>query len=218
MKKTIAILLAIVTCISLNACGNSSNNEYHKLGETVSTDIFEFTLNAAEFTVALSSVYDEAYFTPKEYEPDADADNPYVAPVGHTYVAFSYTVKNLDRASSEFHDGYFATVKYDGKKYNNMEEGAYFQYNDEQYLDVDGKLKSKKGGEWYTDPGNNLLLLTGEKETRRAYIDIETEIKDLTEDVEITIKIPNSEGKEEAFTFLVTAADRESYTKSEIDN
>lgn len=218
MKKTIAILLAIVTCISLNACGNSSNNEYHKLGETVSTDIFEFTLNAAEFTVALSSICDETYFTPKEYEPDADADNPYVAPVGHTYVAFSYTVKNLNRASSEFHDGHFATVKYDGKKYNNMEEGAYFQYNNEQYLDVDGKLKTKKGGEWYSDPGNNLLLLTGEKETRRAYIDIETEIKDLTEDVEITIKIPNSEGKEEAFTFLVTAADRESYTKSEIDN
>lgn len=218
MKKIMAVLLAIATCISLNACGNTSNSDYHKLGETVSTDIFEFTLNAAEFTVALSNINDEAYFTPKEYDPNADADNPHVAPVGHTYVAFSYTVENLNRASSEFHDGSFATVKYDGKKYNNMEEGAYFQYNDEQYLDVDEKLKTKKGGEWYSDPGNNLLLLTGEKETRRARIDIETEIKDLTEDVEITIKIPNSEGKEEEFTFLVTAADRESYTKSEIEN
>lgn len=218
MKKITAIFLAIVICISLNACGSSSNSDYHKLGETVSTDIFEFTLNAAEFTVALNNIKDEMYFTPKEYDPNSDADNPFVAPVGHTYVAFSYTVENLNRSSSEFHDGSFAAIKYDGKKYSSMEEGAYFQYNDEQYLDADGKLKSKKGGEWYSDPGNNLLLLTGEKETRRAFIDIETEIKDLTEDVEITVKIPNSEGKEESFTFLITAADRESYTKAEIEN
>ncbi len=218
MKKTTAILLAIVICISLTACGSSSNSDYYKLGETVSTDIFEFTLNAAEFTVAINNITDEAYFTPKEYDPNSDDNNPFVAPVGHTYVAFSYTVENLNRASSEFHDGSFASVKYDGKKYGKMDEGAYFQYDNEQYLDTDGKLKTRKGGAWYSDPGNNLLLSTGEKETRRAFIDVETEIKDLTEDVEITVKIPNSEGKEEAFTFLITAADRESYTKAEIEN
>lgn len=214
MKKLIAFLLAVVTCVSLAACGASSNGNYHKLGETVSTDIFEFTLDAAEFTVALSNIVDETYFTPKEYNSQTDSDNPYVAPVGHTYAAFTYTVKNLNRASSEFHNGYsFVTVKYDGKKHSAMEEGAFFQYEDEQYMDASGNLEKRQGNKWYKDPGNNLLLLTGEKETRRAYIDIETNVNDLTSDVEITFKIPNSEGKTEEFTYLVTATDREALLK-----
>ena len=217
MKKIIAFFLAVVTCVSLASCGASSTKNYHKLGETVSTDIFEFTLNAAEFTIALNNVNDDERFTPKEYDAQADSDNPYVAPVGHTYAAFSYTVKNINRASSEFHNGSFATVKYDGKKYSDMEDGAYYQYAAEQYMDVNGSLKNKKAGEWYSDPGSNLLLLVDEKETRRARIDIETEITDLTADVEITFKIPNSEGKKEEFTYLVTAADRENYTKPEIE-
>lgn len=218
MKKIISLLLIAVICLSFAACGKSGGDAaYHKLGETVSTDIFEFTLNAAEFTIALNNVNDDKRFTPKEYDAEDDADNPYVAPVGHTYAAFSYTVKNLNRASSEFHSGSFATVKYDGKKYSAMKDGAYFQYETEKYMDTDGKLKTKNAGEWYSDPGNNLLLMTNEKETRRARVEIETEIKDLTADVEITFKIPNSEGKKEEFTYLVTAADRESYTKPEIE-
>ena len=57
-----------------------------------------------------------------------------------------------------------------------MEEGAYYQYAAERYMDVNGSLKNKKAGEWYSDPSSNLLLLVDEKETRRARIDIETEI------------------------------------------
>ena len=218
LKKFVSLFLIAVIGLSFAACGKSGGDDsYHKLGETVSTDIFEFTLNAAEFTIALNNVNDDKRFTPKEYDAKDDADNPYVAPVGHTYAAFSYTVKNLNRASSEFHSGSFATVKYDGKKYSAMKDGAFFQYEAEKYMDTDGKLKTKNAGEWYSDPGNNLLLMTNEKETRRARVEIETDIKDLTADVEITFKIPNSEGKKEEFTYLVTAADRESYTKPEIE-
>ncbi len=217
MKKIIALTLVLVLCFSFAACGNSGDSStYYKLGETVSTDIFEFTLNAAEFTIALNNINDDKHFTPKEYNAQADNDNPYVAPIGHTYAAFSYTVTNINRASSEFHSGSFASVEYENKKYSALEEGAYYQYEQEQYMDVNGMLKTKKGGEWYFDPGENLLLLTGEKETRRAYIDIEATINDLSADVKITFKIPNSEGKTEAFTYLVTAADREAYSNPEI--
>ena len=218
MKKIIALLLVVVLCFSFVACGKSdSNTTYYKLGDTVSTDIFEFKLNAAEFTIALNNINDENRFTPKEYNPNEDNDNPFVAPVGHTYAAFSYTVTNLNRASSEFHSGSFASVEFEKKDYRAMEDGAYYQYEQEKYIDVNGSLKTKKGGEWYSDPGSNLLLSTGEKETRRAYVDIDTEIKDLTSDVKITFKIPNSEGKTEEFTYLVTAADREAYTAPEIE-
>ena len=217
MKKQILLLLAIAMCFSFVACGGSSGgSDYYKLGETVSTDVFEFTLNAAEYTVALNNVRNDSYFAPKEYDLSDDADNPYVAPVGHTYAAFSYTVTNLNRASSEFHDGSFAVVKYDGKKYNAMDDGAYFLYEDKQIMDVDGKLRTEKAGEWYSNPGNNFLLLTGAKETRRAYIDISESIDNLNDDVEITVQIPNSKGKAEKFTYLVTEADRAAYTNPEI--
>ena len=218
MKKAISLFLIVVTCLSFAACGKSGgDSSYHKLGETVSTDIFEFTLNAAEFTIALNNVNDDNRFTPKEYDAADDANNPYVAAVGHTYAAFSYTVKCLDRSSSEFNSGSFATVKYDGKKYSSMKDGAYFLYEDQMYKDVNGNLKTEKAGEWYSNNSSNLLLQPNEKETHRAYVELNTEVKDLTADVEITFKIPNSEGKKEEFTYLVTAADRENYTKPEIE-
>lgn len=210
MKRYLSLLLVVIMCFSLTACiGEGGTNEtYYKLGDTVSTDIFEFTLDAAQFTIALSNVNDDDRFTPKEYDPKYDADNPYVAPVGHTYAAFTYTVKNLNRASSEFHKGSFATVKYDGKKYTSLEEGAYFRYEDQMIMDANGNLRTEKGGEWYNDPGSNFLLMTGEKQTRRAYIDISVSIEDLEEDVLITFAIPKSNGSTEKFTYLVTAADR----------
>jgi hypothetical protein len=218
MKKIIALILVSLLCFSVASCANSgSDSTCYKLGDTVSTDIFEFTLNAAEFTLALNNIHGDDFYTPKEYDPQDDGDNPYVAPIGHTYVAFSYTVTNLNRASSEFHNGSFATVKYNKKKYNNMEDGAFYQYEKEQVADVNGNLETRGAGEWYSNPASNLFLLTGEKETRRAFIDIDTEITNMSEDIEITFKIPNSEGKKEAFTYLVTAADREAYTKPEIE-
>lgn len=232
MKKALSLLLALVLCLSLCACGVLSQSEknttpekdttitnthYYKLGETVSTDIFEFTLNAAEFCIALNNVNNDERYSPKEYDPQKDSDNPYVAPVGHTFAAFSYTVSNLNRASSEFHNGSFATVKYDGKNYISLEEGAYFSYADKYIMDANGKLSTQKGGKWYNNPGRNLLLMVGEKETRRARIDIAADIKDLTADVEITFSIPNSDGSKTEFTYLVTEADRSTNTAEEIE-
>ena len=124
MKKLFAMCLALATLLPLCACGaeGSSGNsaaatERYQIGDTVSTDIFEFTLDAAAFTIALNRVYGSDYFTPKEYDASADSGNPFVASVGHTYVAFTYTVKCLDRSSNEFHDGIRGSVsiEYNGQ-------------------------------------------------------------------------------------------------------
>ena len=215
-SKLLAIILALTTLLTLAACGGKSSTETYKLGDTVSTDIFEFTLSVAEYTVALENTNGDTYFTAKEYDAEDDKDNPYVAPTGHTYVAFSYTVKNLDRASNEFHNGSFATVKYDGKKYSTIEEGAYFRYEDSTVLNSSGTPKTEYIG-WYKNPSRNFLLLTGEKITRRAYIDIDANITDLTESVEIIVEVPTSEGKTESFTYVVTEEDRNNNTKPEIE-
>lgn len=231
MKKIIAFLLVTLMCLSFAACGseqsNNSNEQetteakesvtYYKLGDTVSTDIFEFTLNSAEFTIALNNVNDNNFFTPKEYDQQSDAKNPYVAPVGHTYAAFSYTVSNLNRASCEFHNGSFATVNYEGNTYNSLEEGAYYLYADRNYIDVDGKMKTEKAGEWYSGPAVNLRMDAGEKATRRAYVDVAADVKDLTADVEITFAIPNSDGSKTEFAFLVSETDRGTNNNAEIE-
>ena len=40
MKKAISLLLVLVLCLSLVACGGGTSKETYHLGDTVSTDIF----------------------------------------------------------------------------------------------------------------------------------------------------------------------------------
>lgn len=218
MKKLFALLMAALICFSLAACDlGTDDGTTYKLGDTVSTDIFEFTLHNAQFTVALNNVTNNSYFTPKEYNAKDDSNNPYVAPVGHTYAALSYTVTNLDRASGEFHTGSFATVKYDGKKYSALKEGAYYLYEDKLVADVNGNVGTEEGAAWYRNPGSNFLLMAGEKQTRRAYIDLSISVQDLTEDVTLTVQIPNSAGKKVKFTYVVTEADRLAHGTTDVE-
>lgn len=213
MKKIIALFLTFVMLFSLAACSGISSKTYHKLGETVSTDIFEFTLDAAEFAIALNNVNNDDYFTPKEYNPEYDANNPFVASTGHTFAAFTFTVKNLNRTSDELYNSTFATVKYDGKNHRAFKQGAFYLYEGKYILDEYGNKRTQEAGEWHSDPSSNFLLDAGAKESRRAYIDVAADVKDLTDDIEITFEIPNSEGKKVKFTYLVTEADRAAMKK-----
>lgn len=239
MKRMTALALAAALTLSLAACGSAGGEngsaatapgsavpsaapsgvstpevEYHQLGETVATDIFEFTLEDGSFAIALSNMVNETRFTPKEYDPAADANNPYVAPKGHTFAAFTYTVTNLDRTSGEFHSGSFASVEYDGETYNAMEEGAYYPYQDSVYLDADGDMQTEKAGEWYGSPPSNLLLGAGEKETRRAYVDVAVDVADLTETFYLTVQIPSSDGTQASFVYEVSEAGRQTVAQA----
>lgn len=182
--------------------------QYYQLGETVSTDIFEFTLDEAKMTIALNSIYDKNYFTPKEYDAQQDTNNPFVAPKGHTYAAFTYTVKNLDRASNEFHNGYFISAEYNRESYSNLHEGAYFLYQDSQYLDENGRLQTDKANEWHSKPANNFHLGVGETETRRAYVDMAVDVDNLNDEFKLIVQIPNSDGAITKFKYLVNEEDR----------
>lgn len=186
--------------------------QYFQLGDTVSTDIFEFTLDTAAMTIALNNrkANDGTagnYFTPKEYDPQQDAQNPLVASKGHTYASFTYTVKNLDRASAEFHNGSFASVEYNGVTYTEMDEGAYYQFQDNDrrmYEDEKGKLHNTRAYTWYKGPGDEFSLEVGAAESRRAYVDISVDVDDLSSDFKLTVKIPTSDGTKSSFTYLVT--------------
>ena len=188
------------------------DTQYYQLGDTVSTDIFEFTLDTATMTIALNNrtANDGTagnYFTPKEYDPKQDAENPLVASKGHTYASFTYTVKNLDRASAKFHDGSFTSVEYNGETYTKMDEGAYYQFQDNDrrmYKDAKGKLQNTKAYIWYKGPGDEFSLEVDAAESRRAYVDMSVDVDDLSSDFKLTVYIPTSDGTKSSFTYLVT--------------
>jgi len=219
MKKLLSFILVLATCLSLAACGSSDDGAVYSLGDTVSTDIYDFTLTAAEFTVAVGNTSGDSFFTPKAYDAKKDSGNPYVAPVGRTLVAFTYTVTNKNRTSDEFHKGSFVSVKYDGKSFKSLKQvdGAYFLYESKQIRGTNGKLNTYAPGQWHSCTGiSNFLLGAGEKETRRGYVEISAEVTDLDAPVELTVSVPNSEGKKEKFTYVVTAADRASVAEVEV--
>ena len=232
MKKILALILAAALALSLVACGSDGTGDsntpggentlppatdksvdntkvieetkYYQLGDTVSTDIFEFTLDRADLAIALVNTIGDNGFLPKEYDATTDSRNPYVAAKGHTLVAITYTAKNLDRASVEVDGGSnptFITVEYDNQTYNSETIYGYSSVN---------------GWDWEQDPSTNTLLLAGEHETRRCYLDIPVETEDLSDTFSLIFSIPNSEGKTEDFIFVVTAQDRENLPEKEV--
>lgn len=216
MKKLVPIILSLAMLFSLCSCGGGASKhqeetaERYEIGDTVSTDIFEFTLDAAALTIALNCSYDDNYFTPKGYSAQSDSGNPFVAPVGHTYAAFTYTVKCLDRSDNEFHDGISGAVsiEYDGKTYkgkypDDTKDGAYYLYEDKNYIDVDQSLKTDKAKEWHSGASNNMLLFAGATESRRAIIDLPIDIEDLDSPFILNVSVPCSDGSKTVFSYSI---------------
>ncbi len=218
MQRLIVLLLALAMCFALCACSQNHaaqeieateapaateapteatipEVQYH-LGETVATDIAEFTLDRADLAIALENTYNENYLLPKEYSPEEDNDNPYVAPIGSSLVAITYTIRNLNRNSLDL-DGSF--------------NGYLFSV---AYGDFSGSVETHygrerpEGGEWTIYESSNVLLSAGEKTSYRCYVEAKFEPADLNDDFEITVTLPHSTGDKETFTYTVTASDR----------
>ena len=176
--------------------------EYHKFGDTVSTDLIEFSLDRASVTIALENTYGEDYYTPKEYDPVTDANNPFVAKKGRTFAAYTCTITNLDRVSANCLPS--VIIEYDGNEYRGCGYGTYYLYQARTYLDQYGKQHINAANAWYTDVASNLLLSAGEKRTIRAYTDMAVEVSDLTDDFIFKIELPCSDGTKTTFAYSVS--------------
>ncbi len=174
----------------------------YNVGETVSTDIMEYTLDSAEYAIALSNWQDENYLMPKEYDSVQDAQNPHVAPIGHTYLVLTYTVKNLDRASREFNKK--RSIEFNGEfiEYAHGEHGAYLS-NQDHLARQNGKQFTNKANEWHTGVSNDLKLFAGEIMSIRSFIDVPADEKELSDGVKVTIQLADSKGEITYFTYLV---------------
>ena len=224
MKKLAALLLTAALSLSLAACGDGSEtaspgdhgNDTYKLGDTVSTDIFEFTLDTAELAIALDNGMrdldgniKDTYMMPKEYDASNDSDNPFVASKGHTFVSITYTVSNLDRTFINFNDAeeHLFSIEYNGTKYTpDIVDGLYRVYKEAQIMDDSGTIETIEPNVWHDFDLNyyGVGLMAGDTETRRFYVDIPTDVESLTDDFSVIISIPNSDGAKTEFTYLIT--------------
>ena len=116
-KKVLIIILIGILTLGITGCELVSKEKNYSLGEQVKTELIKFKLLEGKYSYALSSTLNETYGAPKEYDEKSDKDSPFLASKGHTLVALSFSVENLDRTDLELENS-FIEAKYNGKKYS----------------------------------------------------------------------------------------------------
>lgn len=179
--------------------------ERHNIGDTVATDLVEFTLDDMSFAIALENSLpfgnditpeEDHYLLPKEYDPEEDAKNAFVASKGHTLVSIVFTANNLDRNSIDLDPSFGA-----GYEFVNV------VYKDKTYTESD--FSEKK---WWTMPEShtgvdpttvvNVYVGNGAPEIHRGYVDVPFEPDSLDDPFELIVTLPNSDGTSTSFLFV----------------
>ena len=207
MKKLLALVLAVVLCLALTACGKEKDPEIVKtaLKETVSTDTVDFTLEDCQLTYYVSN--NSATYV----EPTEKANTMFASKKGTCYVSMTVTVTNNDRGGSLGFCGNFNSwnpaewnVKYNGETY----EMYGFDLNNENAKSINltyGALLNKESGKVIQKVGsNNKLISAGETFTIRMFGIIKTEPESLKDGFDLEIKVPSSEGYQ-TFTYVIPA-------------
>lgn len=207
MKKIISLVLVVVLCFSLVACGKEKEPEVIKssLKEMVATDTTEFTLEDCQFTYYVSN--NGANYV----EPTEKPNTLFAAKKGTCYVSMTVTIKNIDRGGSLSFAGNFNSwnpaewnVKYNGETY----EMYGFDLNIENPKSINlsyGALVNKESGAMIKRVGsNNKLLSAGETATLRFFSIIKTEPESLKDGFDLEVKVPSSEGYQ-TFTYEIPA-------------
>lgn len=224
MKKAISLILALVMCLSLCACGGISSGENNatnapettegpkseiptaQIKETVSTDIVDFTLEHSKLTYYVSnssSTYVEA---------TEEANSLFAAKIGTCYVSMTVTITNKDRGGSlDFCGGFSAwdpadwSVTYNGEEY----EMYGFDLNMDNYDNISlsyGAIVNKETGKVIDKVGtSNELISAGDTITLRFFGIIKLDPETLNDGFELNVKVPNSKGEYENFKYTVPA-------------
>jgi len=185
-KKILVFILLIVGLFVITGCGKNDESEKvekHSIGETVSTDLVDFTIETSKLAIAI-----DYYGDIQEYESDQQYE--YVASKGHTFAWFTIILKNLDRNSLVL-DSDFISVKYNGKESNALTVVSSSE-------DLAKWTKVRK------------IQVDAEKEeTYKVFVDVESDAKDLEDDFDVTIRLPKSSGSSDKFEFAITKESRD---------
>ena len=229
MKRVLSLMLALMLCFSLCACGGGENNTTNapetteasvtetteapapeiptaQMKETVSTDIVDLTLEHSKLTYYVSNV------SSSYYAPTDEPNSLYAAKVGTCYVSMTVTITNKDRGGSmSFCGGFGAwnpadwSVTYNGEEYDMYG----FDLNIDNYPDISlsyGAIVDKDTGKVIDRVGSgNYLVSAGETVTLRFFGIIKVDPASLNDGFELNVKVPNSKGQYEDFKYIVPA-------------
>lgn len=214
MKKKILALILMST-LGLTACGTNSaekdsttetesvvETETVALGETVSTDLADFTLDAATFTYYASA--NSASYA----EPIDESDGGiFTASMGHVLVPMTFTINNKDRTNLDIGGDFGAwklnfTIIYDGTEYpvkgyalnsNDGSGGLRLSFGAVSY-DGGKTFKMHDTGNELQNPGIETYRVVGV-----AALDPEA----LDDSFELKVQVLNSAGEYEYFTYEI---------------
>lgn len=220
MEKMVPLILAAVLMLSLSACGEGGNiasdsgevttggsnsgadTQYYDVGETVSTDIVDFTLNDCDLSIYASATADKGFLQPVEEE------TMFGAKVGTSLIIPSFTIINKDRSGNiEIKDqgsdlNLNWTVLYNGEEYKVTQYDLNFDGMFGMDLFPAAIIDPDSGDMIEENDTNNYLLDAGETISFRTTGIIGVEPETLNDEFILTISLPSSSGKE-SFTYLV---------------
>lgn len=175
------------------------------LGETVSTDILDLTMEKAAFCYFASSSRDQLWATPSA----EDKGGIFKTNKGRTFVAMTFTVKNNDRQTLDIAesmgDGWNMNWKmiYHNTTYNirsfdlNNKDGGYG-------LDLGFAAVSTDGGVTFKPYDSmNYLLDAGKSITIRVLGIVGMEPDSLTDGFDLVVNVLNSDSNDEEFIYRV---------------
>lgn len=233
MKKLLALILATALALSLVACGGGGNDtggsstsgsensslqatskstdnekeetQYYQLGDTVSTDILDFTLLDCKFAIYASATSDETYLQPVE------ESTAYGAKVGHSLAIPSFTITNKDRSGyidigSPYDSELSWSISYGDKKWALRKFGL-------DDSDISPLMSLSPGAIIDPNSGNmieklnavNYLLAAGETISFRTIGVLEGEPENYNDEFKFNVEIPTSSGSKTSFTYIVNA-------------
>lgn len=203
-KKMLSLLLVAVLTCSVCACGSKAQGQEEnsntkaeensttevKLGDTVKTDIIEFSLTRVEFadklkyaTFSSLTKPDKEYLLPTELEQS----NPvFVAKDGETFLSYSFSLKYLGKEELEVPTDMNIIANYNnGYKFETYSQA--YMWSD--YVQIQEMTKLKP-----LDP-------EGEG---RGCMKVPFEVRDNEENsLSITVSIPNGDGTNSDYTYVI---------------
>ena len=209
----VAVSMIVVGCGSAAGSSGKAEDTVYKLGDTVSTDIVDFTLSDAYFCyyADMSATSGDISEYAKALDEKPGVFMSYVASKGHVLIPVTYTVNNKDRTllsvggdwalkfkvlyDNDEYDlrGYDISEK-DGRDGLRMGWSAISHTNGKSYTPVEQRSMSAPLLNELQDPGTVMYKTVG-----ISAFDPDS----LDDSFKITVNVINSEGEYEYFTYAV---------------
>ncbi|MBE6623965.1 MAG: hypothetical protein E7621_07275 [Ruminococcaceae bacterium] len=206
MKKVLCLLILVVFSISLVACGNdASSSSVLNVNTTASTDIVSFKIIDSSLATYVGATTNDSFLLPSKTKTTIGA------PVGKSLVSISFKVTNNDRAGYLNINSSSKSLKekslpldwkltYKGRTYDITS----FTYSYDHIGFTPGAFINGSTGEVLdTISTSNYLLGAKESCSFRVIGVVDMEPDSYEDTYSITVKLPNSKGKKEKFTYTV---------------